>query len=291
MCDAVLDTGATDSIVASSLVSDPNHKSYCAVKVGDGHHTYSKRENSADVCMGNFNLPHVCIVMETSAFQVCLGMNFIRQNAKTILGLIFTPSRLIVKNPETDELSLVSLSKTSRHKEAENGLLTAQGSLRISQREAYSLLSSMREQVLIDLGDLRPPVDLYANAKNQTQPLYCTPLNSCYAYNWHDFQLCWAKPPWSHLEKMVPKAPPDRAQVVVICPDWGQTGKAAAWRPFLDRMMKVRVPIPDVPLYLPDKATSPLPAPRWGRIATLIDGNDCDVSLDELYPQVIKFLH
>ena len=56
-----------------------------------------------DVCMGNFTLPHVCIVMETSAFQVCLGMKFIRQNANTILGLIFTPSRLIVKNPETDE--------------------------------------------------------------------------------------------------------------------------------------------------------------------------------------------
>ena len=61
-----------------------------------------------DVCMGSFNLRHVCIVMETSAFQVCMGMNFIRQNAKTILGFIFTPSRLIVKNPETDELCLVS---------------------------------------------------------------------------------------------------------------------------------------------------------------------------------------
>ena len=64
-----------------------------------------------DVCRGNFSLPHVCILMETSAFRVCLGMNFIRQNANTILGLIFTPSRLIVKNPETDEFCLVSLSE------------------------------------------------------------------------------------------------------------------------------------------------------------------------------------
>ena len=56
-------------------------------------------------------------------------------------------------------------------------------------------------------------------------------------------------------------------------------------------MTKVRVPIPDVPLYLPDGATSPLPAPRWGSIASLIDGNDCDISLDELNPQVGKFLH
>ena len=90
---------------------------------------------------------------------------------------------------------------------------------------------------------------------------------------------------------MVTKAVLDRAQVVVICPDWGQTGEAAARRPFLDRMMTVRVPIPDVPLYLPDGATNPLPARRWGSIASLIDGNDCDISLDELNPQVVKFLH
>ena len=77
MCDAVLDTGATHSIVASSLVSDPNRRGYFAVKVGEGHYTYRKRGKSVDLCMGNFNLPHVCIVMETSAFRVCLGMNFI----------------------------------------------------------------------------------------------------------------------------------------------------------------------------------------------------------------------
>ena len=134
-------------------------------------------------------------------------------------------------------------------------------------------------------------MDLYANPKNHTEPLYCTPLNSCYAYNWHDFQLCWANPPWSHLEKMVTKAVLDGAQVVVICPDWAQTGEAAAWRPFLDRMTKVRVPISDVPLYLPYGATSPLPARRWGSIASLIDGNACDIWLDELHPEVVKFLH
>ena len=41
-CEAVFDTAATDSIVASSLVSDPNRRGYCAVKVGDGHYTYSE---------------------------------------------------------------------------------------------------------------------------------------------------------------------------------------------------------------------------------------------------------
>ena len=149
----------------------------------------------------------------------------------------------------------------------------------------------LQEQVFIDLGDLRATVDLYANPKDHTEPLYCSPLNSSYAYNWHDFQLCWANPPWSHLEMMVTKAVLDQAQVVVVCPDWGQTGEAAAWGPFLNHMTKVPVPIPDVPPYLSNAETSPLPAPRWGSIASLIDGNDCDISLDELNPQVVKFTH
>ena len=110
MCDTVLHIGATDSIVASSLVSDPSRRGYCALKVGNGHYTYSEGEKSLHVCMGNFNVPHVGIVMRSSALQVCLGMSFIRQSAKTILGLIFTSSRLIVKTRETDELSLVSFS-------------------------------------------------------------------------------------------------------------------------------------------------------------------------------------
>ena len=116
-----------------------------------------------DVGMGNFNLPHVCIVMVTSAFQVCLGMNFILQNAKTILRLTFTPSGLIVKKPETDELSLVSLSEKSCQREGGNGLPPAESCLRIIRREAYSLLPSLGEQVLINLGDLRPTMDLYTN--------------------------------------------------------------------------------------------------------------------------------
>ena len=92
-----------------------------------------------DVCMGNFSLPHVSIVNETSAFQVCLTMIFIRQNTDTIHGLIFTPSRLIVKSPETDELRLVSLSENTSHKEGGNVLPPPQSSLRISRREALTL--------------------------------------------------------------------------------------------------------------------------------------------------------
>ena len=67
---------------------------------------------------------------------------------------------------------------------------------RISPSAASRGPNLLREQVLIDLSDLRTTVDLYANPKNHTEPLYCTPLNSCYAYNWHNVHVCWANPPW-----------------------------------------------------------------------------------------------
>ena len=90
-------------------------------------------------------------------------------------------------------------------KEGGNGLPPAPASLRISRRETYSLLPSLIDQVLIDLGDLISTVDLYANNKNHTEPLYCTPLNSCYAYNWQDFQLCRANPRGHTSRRWLPR--------------------------------------------------------------------------------------
>ena len=69
-------------------------------------------------------------------YAVRLAMNFIRQNAKTFLGLIFILPRLIVKNPETHELSLVSLSDKCFQKEGGNRLPPAQASSRMSRSEA-----------------------------------------------------------------------------------------------------------------------------------------------------------
>ena len=42
--------------------------------------------------------------------------------------------------------------------------------------------------------------------------------------------------------------------------DWVQTGEAAEWPPSLDRLTKVRVFLPDVPLYVPDVAKTSLPS-------------------------------
>ena len=92
--------------------------------------------------------------------------------------------------------------------------------------------------------------------------------------HWSGLGLCWVNPPGSRILKMLTKAAPDRAKVVVMAPDWGQTGEGAKWQPLFDKLTKVNVPPPDVPLYGPDGAKTPLPARSWGSTASYIDASD-----------------
>ena len=46
------------------------------------------------VLVGTF---FTCIVMDTTAFDVCIGMNLRRENPEVIVGIRFTPSQLIVR--------------------------------------------------------------------------------------------------------------------------------------------------------------------------------------------------
>ena len=107
----ILDTGATHFIAASRIVTDRKRKNVCAVKIGDGNYTYSKGEKEVEVVSKNFGLDHTCIVMDTTAFDVCIGMNFIRETPElsprklhplfsrkhldfvTVKNLFFLPSR------------------------------------------------------------------------------------------------------------------------------------------------------------------------------------------------------
>ena len=74
----IFDTGATDSIYASRLVKSPDYNHFCAIKVGNGNYEYSERETTVHVDLGTFKLPHECVCLNTTAFDVCIGMNFVR---------------------------------------------------------------------------------------------------------------------------------------------------------------------------------------------------------------------
>ena len=105
----IFDTGATGSIRASRLVKSPHYKNCCAIKVGNGNYEYSERETTVQVDLGTFKLPHECVCLNTTAFDVCIGMNFVRQSPGVIIGCLFNPAKLLFKKGE--EINLVSLER------------------------------------------------------------------------------------------------------------------------------------------------------------------------------------
>ena len=176
--------------------------------------------------LGTFKLPHECLCLNTTAFDVCIGMSFVRQNPGAIIGCLFNPAKLSVKKGE--EINLVSLKRRVK------GLPeTPKVQLRMKNKESYRLVSKIREDALLELR-CDPEVDLYANTVNAVEGLYCTMKNSCYHYSWGLMGTLWANPPWSHLYKCLGKVVLDRAKVVLVTPDWGPVGESRGWRRLLD---------------------------------------------------------
>ena len=51
-----------------------------------------------------------------------------------------------------------------------------------------------------------------------------------------------------------------------------------------------RVPLPDCPLYVPDGASKPLGAPKWGSVISLVDGAAMQIPIEELHEPTVKWL-
>ena len=187
----IFDTGATDSICANRLVKSPHYKHFCAIKVGNGNYEYSERETTVQVDLGTFKLPHECVCLNTTVFDMCIGMNFVRQNPGVIIGCLFNPAKLLVKKGE--EINLVSLERR-----VEGLPETPKVQLRMGNKESYRLVSKMREDALLELR-CNLEVDMYENKVNAVEGLYCTMKNSCYHYSWGLMGTLWANPPLSHL--------------------------------------------------------------------------------------------
>ena len=205
----IVDTGAPDSIYASHLVKSPDCKTFCAIKVGNENYEYSEGETTLQVDLGTFKLPNECLCLNTTVFDACIGMKFVRQKPGVIIGCLFNPAKLLVKKGE--EMSL--------ERRVEGLPETPKVQLRTGKKESYRLVSKTSEDALLECR-CNPKVDLYANTENAVEGLYCTLKNSCYHYSWDLMGTLWANPPWSHLYKCLAKVVLDRAKVVMLTPDW-----------------------------------------------------------------------
>ena len=79
---AVLDTSATLSMVAWRLLKTFKKKKTVAIGVGDGRTINSLGGVDASICLGNETVTQHCRLLDTDAFDILIGTNFLRRNSQ-----------------------------------------------------------------------------------------------------------------------------------------------------------------------------------------------------------------
>ena len=76
----MLDTGAKLSIVARRLLKTFKKPNTVAMGVGDGHTIHSLGWVGVTICLGDKTVPQQCRVLDTDAFDIVIGTDFLRRN-------------------------------------------------------------------------------------------------------------------------------------------------------------------------------------------------------------------
>ena len=77
---AVLDTGGTHSIVARRLLKTFKKTKTVAIRVGDGLAIHSLGVVEVTICLGDEIVTGNCRVLDTDAFDIVIGTDFLRRN-------------------------------------------------------------------------------------------------------------------------------------------------------------------------------------------------------------------
>ena len=75
----MLDTGATLSIVARRLLKNLKKTKTVAIRVGDGRTIHSLGEGDVIICLGDETVTQHCTVLDTEAFDIVIGTDFLRR--------------------------------------------------------------------------------------------------------------------------------------------------------------------------------------------------------------------
>ena len=281
---AVLDTGATLSIVPRRLLKTFMKTKTVAIRVGDRRTIHSLGGVDVTIRLGDETVTQHCRVLDTDAFDIVIGTDFLR------------------RNPQVKMLSLQRLY--SLHCDFGSGLFSVplelsvrkESGLRYAAKtnyrtENYQLARHVLENGLaalqVNLDEIQ--VELFASQQQHIMQLYCSKqLNNAFRFFWKAMGLAYANPPFSLLAKVLTKIAYEGGRVVMCTPDWGCSGEHAYWRRMLDRMTVGRVQLPDGPIYVPEDSDTAMQAPEWASFLSIIDGSLNPVPLCDLDQVLLK---
>lgn len=240
--DAIIDTGATMSVISKNCVHQGAivRTMSIPVTVGSGQTIFTLGEAEMVLKLGEKAIPLKAQVLDTDAFQAVLGMDFLQGPRCTGIITFPSPPKLMLDG---------ELYPLMEHK-SQKGVFSHV--FRIFKKESYTLIHDVKSKALTDLAISRNDVsfDLFANHFNFQEEMYCTRQNSSFYYNWSSLcskgEILWANPPFSQLEKVLTKVCLEPCKIILVCPNWEGT----PWSKILDMIVTKCVQIPQgKPLY------------------------------------------
>ena len=232
---AVLDTGARLSIVARRLLRT----------------IHSLGGVDVTICLGDETVTQNCRVLDTDAFDIVIGTDFLRRHPQVKMLSLQRPYSL---HCDLGSWLFSVLLKLSGRKES--GLRYA--SKTNYRTENYQLARHVLENPLaalqVNLDEIQ--VELFASQQQHIMQLYCSKhLNNAFRFFWKAMGLVYANAPFSLLAKILTKMAYEGGRVVMCTPDWACSGEHPYWRRMLDQMTVQRLHLSDVPIYVPEDQT------------------------------------
>ena len=258
---AVLDTGATLSIIARRLLKTFKKTKTVDIRVGDGRTIHSL--GGVDVTIyGEETVTQHCRVLDNAASDIVIGTDFLRRNRQVKMLSLQRPYSL--HWDFASGLFSVPLELSGRK---QSGLRYA--SKTNYRTENYQLARHILENGLaalrVNLDEIQ--VELFASQQQHIMQLYCLKhMNNASCFFWKAMGLAYANPPFLLLARVLTKITYEGGRVVMCTPDWGCSGKHAYWRRMLDRMTVGRVQLLNGPIYVPEDSDTAMQAPEWARL-------------------------
>ena len=281
---AVLDTGATLSIVARRLLRTFKKTKTVAMRVGDGRTIQSLGRVNVTICLGDETVTQHCRVLDTDAFDIVIGTDFLRRNPQVKMLSLQRPYSLHCDFGSG--LFSVTLELSGRR---ESGLrYAAKTNYRTKNYQlARLVLENGLAALQVTLDEIQ--MKIFASQQQHIMQLYCSKrMNNALRLFWKAMGLAYANPPFSLLAKVLTKITYEGGRVVMCTPDWGCPGEHAYWCRMLDGMTVGRVQLPDGPIYVPGDSDTAMQAPEWASFSSIVDGSLNPVPLCDLDQVLLK---
>ena len=236
------------------------------------------------ICLGKETLTQHCRVLDTDAFDIVIGTDFLRRNPQVKMLSLQRPYSLHCQFGS----GLLSVPlELSEQKESWLWYAAKTNYCTENYQLAHHVLENGLAALQVSLDEIQ--VELFASQEQHIMQLYCSKhMNNAFRFFWEAMGLAYANPPFSLLAKVLTKIAYEGGRVVMCTPDWGCSGEHAYCRQLLDQMTVGRLQLPDSPIYVPEDSDTAMQAPEGASFSSIVDGCLNPVPLCDLEQVLLK---